>query len=121
MWADMATYKVAELTGPLLDGAVAMAEGLTFDNIHGKWCLALDEADDEMRVYEPSQDWELGGPILQKARIGLQHHSFSLSGRIEHSVDASISGCRPMAGPTPLIAAMRAYVASRLGDTVELP
>jgi len=26
-----------------------------------------------------------------------------------------------MTGPTPLIAAMRCYVASRLGDTVEIP
>ncbi len=105
--------KTSELIGPALDWAVAkcrvtnpIAEFDYFfiknhENGHGHY----------------STDWSQGGPIIEREKIELsidcaevfcwwaQHQ---LSDSMEH-------------GHTPLIAAMRCYVASKLGDEVEIP
>ena len=58
----------------------------------------------------PSTDWSQGGPIIEREGIGI----FPLgNGR------GWAAGLR--SGPTPLIAAMRCYVASKLGDEVDVP
>ena len=62
-----------------------------------------------------STNWSQGGPIIDRERISLRHIGKSIKGDIWDAGDNEIEG------PTPLIAAMRCYCASKLGDTVEVP
>ena len=96
--------KTAELTGAALDWAVAECEGLK-GNVLG--AILAGEL-------SPSTQWHYGGPIIEREGIDLQCQNQGLW-CADLGLDASIYG------PTPLIAAMRCYVASRLGDEVELP
>jgi len=93
--------KTSELTGPALDRAVAMANGNT-----GHFLID---------GYSPSTNWAQGGPIIERAGISVRE---VLTGFWCAEVDA---GDYEYEGPTPLIAAMRCYVASKLGDEVEVP
>jgi hypothetical protein len=99
-------YKVAELEGALLDAAVWLAMGVTPEKVaeHGG-------------APQYSTKWERGGPIIERERIELH------TGSADHPYWEAICGAQDVqaGGPTPLIAAMRAYVASKFGETVELP
>lgn len=69
-------------------------------------------------VWRPSTDWALGGPIIEREKIRLD--CAWNPGPWEGS--CKIDGVTAWTeGPTPLIAAMRCYVASKLGDEVEIP
>lgn len=91
-----------ELTGAALDWAVAKAEGL--DYFHP-----------EIGPSQPdySTDWAQGGPIIQREKIELEYDGFAWWARIKADDDYT--------GLTPLRAAMRCYVASKLGDEIEIP
>jgi len=117
----MSTHKTAELIGPLLDAAVALAEGIRPYNFRNKWCLIVDEGEDETKVYEPSIDWELGGPMIERERIELSCKGASCKPSWEALIAYGNTNDVIQIGPTPLIAAMRAYVASKFGAEVELP
>jgi hypothetical protein len=91
--------KTDELTGAALDWAVAKCEGVEIIVRQENWDWY-------------SSSWEQGGPIIERERIATAWHLtrwVAWRGVIEHP------------GPTPLIAAMRCYVASRLGDDIEIP
>ena len=64
--------------------------------------------------YHPSTDWSQGGPIIERERIELKGDGGTdwLASHNNESVEF---------GPTPLIAAMRCLVASKLGDEIEIP
>jgi hypothetical protein len=105
----MATHKTAELTGALLDAAVAKAEGMTA--VVGK-------------LWFPSTDWGDGGPIIERERIEVSPWpgpGWQAWVRPEYDYGDMVKNAGEGAGPTPLIAAMRAYVASKFGEEVELP
>jgi hypothetical protein len=108
----MTTHKTADLEGALLDAAVARAEGrgLLFD-FRGEPAQCFVDG----VLYSPSTDWSLGGPIVQRERIELLRSGPGWCAQVGSSKGAVEDG------HTPLIAAMRAYVASRFGETVELP
>jgi len=117
--------RTAELTGPALDWAVAKCEGITVKYQPGFLTYSeikfLADWDDALE-YSPSTDWSQGGPIIERERIRIVPYPLR---RIKEGwwagfdyADERAIGC---AGPTPLIAAMRCFVASRLGDTVEVP
>ena len=125
------TVRVADLIGPALDYAVAKAEGL-FDKelrIAGSVVKAIYFDTDSTHplvwlepvcggIYMPSTMHSIGGPIIERERIDLQAPVLSC----ELGWLASMASREPMMfGPTPLIAAMRAYVMSRLGDTIDIP
>ena len=79
---------------------------------------------DDSPGYSPSTDWSIGGPIIEKEEIGIRRNAPCSRGReweASPSITAKGAGGRWGYGPTPLIAAMRAYVASKLGDEVEIP
>ena len=114
--------KTSELTGAALDWAVARCEGGVGDNqLIGAW-------------YTPSTDWAHGGPIIERESIFVIREQSGFKGR---RLWAATSGANKAVGlnedsiklyredfyfgPTPLIAAMRCYVASKLGDDVEIP
>jgi hypothetical protein len=137
-------YKVAELEGALLDAVVAKAEGFPFrlfgpnTSLPQGLCNALREIEGEADwgAWAPSEIWDHGGPIIQRELIVIEPRA-SVDGLPENSMigAAAKAGHQYVlpepawaerswewqTGPTYLIAAMRAYVASKYGETVELP
>jgi hypothetical protein len=96
--------KTDDLTGAALDWAVAMADGVKV--------IVLDKQIVWPEDYEPSARWAVGGPIIEREKIATAWHItrwVAWRGVIEHP------------GPTPLIAAMRCFVAAKLGDDIDLP
>lgn len=73
-------------------------------------------------AYSPTTDWGQGGPIIEWEMIELTRGTENSNGWTAtidlYEGDAMRESCT---GPTPLIAAMRCYVASKLGDEVEVP
>ena len=65
--------------------------------------------------FMPASDWCHGGPIIERERIVLAPAGDGWRAAKFDRVEAS-----PWRGATPLIAAVRAYVASKFGDEVEL-
>ena len=72
------------------------------------------------KPYWFSSVWGQGGPIIEREKIHLTHrYGELLSG---NNWTAFLDKPHRYAeGATPLIAAMRCYVASKLGDEVEIP
>ena len=108
--------KTAELIGAALDWAVARCEPNMLDLYYSddNEPLILEEAPDYHQVWEPSSNWVQGGPIIERERINI--NDFGGEG---WEADDSLG--RYGYGSTPLIAAMRCYVASTLGDDVDVP
>jgi hypothetical protein len=99
--------KTNELSGAQLDYAVARAEG-RFDE------LDFEAIPPQFRGnISYSTDWALSGSIIEREGIALYLYSDS-------EWNAHVGG-KESVGLTPLIAAMRCYVASKLGDEIEIP
>ena len=96
--------KTSELSGATLDWVVAKCEGYNPDN-------------NPTDLYF-STDWAQGGPIIERELIAIR---FICEGRWESWWSGWPKSSHAFYGPTPLIAAMRCYVASKLGDEVEVP
>jgi len=103
--------KTSELTGHALDWAVAMCEGIDHDTA----AMNIMFGDDNDWFLAPSTDWAQGGPIIEREGIELLCESLGF-----RWVAMPQKGPE-WRGPTPLIAAMRCYVASKLGDEVDVP
>jgi hypothetical protein len=77
--------------------------------------------------YTPSTDWAQGGPIIERDGIELQCNTSALQAAAYKNANPDWFACLKFKradhwhGTTPLIAAMRCYVASKLGDEVEIP
>jgi len=106
--------KTAELTGAALNWAVASIELTGHDDYTN--VLMVTVGDDNDWRYNPSTDWAQGGAIIE--REGMQLWK---GGEWCASLDQSFNPPDFQTGTTPLIAAMRCYVASKLGDEVEIP
>ena len=128
----MPKIKVSEASGVVLNWLVATYEHTTKHHKYGTPCINPKTK----RVYEteglrqigvnfaPTTDWAQGGPIIERGEIGLKRNAPCSEGRqweASPSITAKGAGGRWGYGPTPLIAAMRCYVASKLGDEVEVP
>jgi hypothetical protein len=100
--------KTSELTGAALDWAVAKCEEAC---IGDGYYTGIVLRDGEVK-YTPSSDWSQGGPIIEREGLTLTHQDIWVA-----QTDDDLFAY----GPTPLMAAMRCYVASKLGDTVEVP
>ena len=117
--------KTKDLTGAALDWLVAKAD----ENLHPKGDVRLldgkvftiepgnYEQSDRWQRYSPSTSWAQGGPILDRERITIRQWTDMPISHAYMPHDGAPWG----AGPTPLIAAMRCYVASKLGREVEVP
>lgn len=115
--------KTSELTGPALDWAVAKCEGELLRNdyyTHESEGVFMLESGEVSWVYSPSTKWNQGGPIIEREVVSLGKEEGAWRA-LCWGVDGPNPELYSMNGPTPLIAAMRAYVASRLGDEVEVP
>lgn len=71
----------------------------------------------ESRRLNYSTDWTQGGPIIEREKISIIANYKQQWTATKHLVGNSYY----LEGPTPLIAAMRCYVASKLGDDIEIP
>lgn len=113
--------KVAEATEPQLDWLVAKCEGvLDGDRYPDDFWDSLTISD-EGELW--STNWRLGGPIIERESITLRTNA-NVPGHWAAFIDFGGSNCSVRArrsGPTSLIAAMRCYVASKLGDEVDVP
>jgi hypothetical protein len=112
--------KTSELTGAALDWAVAKCEpddtlAIYFDESTGEPLCHDDWPNNQ--EYKPSTDWAQGGPIIEREWIDLHCVNDSLW----EAECPAVGGLAMQNGPTPLIAAMRCYCASKLGDEVEVP
>lgn len=96
--------ETAKLTGAALDWAVAQCEGISVRN----------GFDDNCPEYSTS--WAQGGPIIEREGISINSH---LDGYEWFARD--YWGLNEQAAELPLVAAMRCYVANKLGDTVDMP
>lgn len=102
--------KTSELSGAALDWAVAKCEG-----------------EQPSRYTYYSTDWSVAGPIIHREQIDVFcRPSGSKYSKVPDWASAKyLYPNQPAAflqsGPTPLIAAMRCFVSSRLGDEVEVP
>jgi hypothetical protein len=112
----MRAVKVSTLIGPALDWAVAKAMGKeTWRAASGKLHLVY-RGIYETEVFQPSVRWAQGGPIIERETIGLFFDRACGNQWRANHITAPYQ-----LGPTPLVAAMRCYVASKLGDEVEIP
>lgn len=112
----MKTIKVSEAQDQVLDWLVAQAEGnvrLQYDSREG---LVISNVIGWI-PYRPSLAWQQGGPIIEREGIGW----FDARKEKGYCQAAKPGAEFVQRGPTPLIAAMRCYVASKLGETVEVP
>ena len=107
--------KTSELQGPALDWAVAECEELGIRRLSGGEFLLADGD-----FWFPSTDWAQGGPIIEREKISVMF-SFDLGVWVSAIGELWVPEEGGVHGPTPLIAAMRCYVASKLGDEVEVP
>jgi hypothetical protein len=101
--------KTSELEGEMLNRAVAKCEGQVY---HGPaWT-------------KYSTDWTQGGPIIEREGISicnLEANSSGVEGWTASMGELWSPQDDGLVSATPLIAAMRCYVASKLGDEVEVP
>lgn len=76
----------------------------------------------DAQPYSPTSNWAQGGPIIEREQIRLRMWN-KKRGESRHGLWCAGIHNKVLGidGPTPLIAAMRCYVASKLGDEVEIP
>ena len=121
----MTKVNTSELVDASLDWAVAKCMGVKVGRPLG-WNKSLATVANIKCYpygppsYSPSTEWRQGGPIIERQRIRLEPLPDNgwrgyLPGKCGIWVD--IYGREA----TPLVAAMRCYVASKMGDEVEVP
>lgn len=113
--------KTSEATNLQLDYLVAQALGekpkVNMES-HGKvWYGTWLTKDDYRRCPEYSTDWSQGGPIIEREVISVIGFYPDPKQWNAHQEGLHFfEDC-----PTPLIAAMRCYIASKLGEEVDIP
>ena len=127
-------HKTAELEGFWLHYAVGKAEGfvdmLISPHPAGQPVRRFDRGSEVPYTdWAPAERWDQGGPIIERERIGVWPTDYFVSHATLPGAPIENFGaeCRLpgrawlMFGRTMLEAGMRAFVASKLGEEVELP
>lgn len=129
----MSLRKTPELTGPALDWAVAKCEGRKIEfnyqyteetKFDGWWQLGPNHWQ-PLNSY--STDWAQGGPIIEREfiTVGPYHDKAGKpTGVFQAYIGWDVEQLESLFqcdGPTPLIAAMRCFVVSKLGHEVDVP
>ena len=102
--------KTAGLIDTALDWAVTKCEGFDHEVTSSEWGM-----------WGWATDWAQGGPIIEREGINLVYQGDA------HDWNASLWDYAEQdwhlhtEGPTPLVAAMRCRVASKLGDEIDVP
>jgi len=116
----MKTVQVSDLSGAALDWAVAMAEGLKIRTVTKRGLTIIGHS-----PYLPRKVWNIAGPIIEREEIAIEpiahydsrDHVSGWDALMYYNGGLDVS----YTGETPLLAAMRCYVASKYGDTIEVP
>lgn len=149
--AETVSVKVQELSGSRLDWAVAKALGCELVSAHdhfrriaaGAWSEEkiveqLGKMANEQMIIDPmtrnavpipafSTFWQSAGPIIDRENMWLSSARYMApsvtpdADRAWMAKSLALAPIAPMCGPTPLVAAMRCYVASKCGEVVEIP
>lgn len=102
-------WLVAKCEGALMPiGNVMLIGTQLFITVGGDWA-AYGKVE-----YSPSSDWSQAGPIIEREEIATDCDGATWCASYNTHPTANY-------GPTPLIAAMRCYVTSKLGGEVEIP
>ena len=110
--------KIEDLTGPALDWAVTSIEDP--DALR----YGVDDWIEQRRYgrgeypHRYHQNWAQGGPIIERERIDVRYtgQTWGAARQLNEYEEPD-----EWFGPTPLMAAMRCYVASRLREEVDIP
>jgi len=133
--------KVQDLTKLQLNWAVATSEGhpkaIDTSGLDGpvvicgfkQKMLHSNREGQEWIAYQPSSNWAQGGPIIEREiTMMFKHLADAWTAQIRHEKEHPslvkrkvTTGWTNASGPTPLIAALRCFVASKVGDEVEIP
>jgi hypothetical protein len=114
--------KVDSLIGPALNWAVVKCE----EPVGGYKSWVQEDVDKGIipAGHHYSTDWLWGGPIIERERITIEAYgdypNWVASLTYEEKEFDGVARAE-VRGTTPLIAAMRAYVASKMGDEIEVP
>lgn len=112
--------KTSELSGKALDWAVETLEiqRMRDEGEHVKeWWVEQKQSDPSPY----SEDWLLAGPIIERERIDVISDAPATAEWTAKMHDDDFEVVSHEDGFTPLIAATRAYVASKMGDEVDVP
>jgi hypothetical protein len=110
--------QTSNLIGAQLDWAVAQCDGGKALTPYAHGFLTSNGY-----PFRPSTDWSQGGPILEGINVSQTLISSGIGDSVFDTLvwSAQTGSGGYYEGETPLIAAMRGYVASKLGDEVEIP
>ena len=110
--------KVSEATPLQLDWLVAQCEGVDLSGKDRSAATNFLIGCKCQRKHRYSADWLLGGPIIERESIAVtpceDMETWAADMQFRQGVETQY-------GSTPLIAALRCFVSSRLGDEVEVP
>lgn len=104
----MKRIAVSELTGAALDYFVASSLD------RGDLCAQIEDRPISY-TFRPSQSWGDGGPIVERENMTIE------GATTERGWLANIGMSCEQEGPSPLVAAMRCFVASQWGEFVDVP
>lgn len=122
--------RTAHLTGPSLDWVVAKCEGLNPNSdpkVRRQYVGYSGFAEANgfgHAIKHYSTDWSQGGPIIEREgiKVGIIDDSAPVIWAAQLSDPwRKLESVHSRTGTTPLVAAMRCYVESRMGEFVEVP
>ncbi len=111
---------ISALTGEALNFAVAVAEGYDPSVSLGRTCYLHRPT--RSLVYPQYMEWEDAGPIIEREKVCLMYKPYSrewhakITGTIDYVLVVTIRWAY-----SPIVAAMRCFVASKLNAEVEIP
>ncbi|WP_263227521.1 DUF2591 domain-containing protein [Pseudomonas alabamensis] len=125
---NLIEVKTADLAGEQLAWAVAKAEGLDvqleppqYGNPWRVFVWRVGEATTKLERYSPHEDWALGGLLIEKYAAmvrGCPNQMYATLAIARVRINGALAW---RSGQTPLVALGRAIVASKLGDTLQVP
>jgi hypothetical protein len=115
--------ETSELIGPALDWAVECAKG-THWSPNGYFVFKTPDGKNRAFSSKPeghySTDWSQGGPIIERGVVSLGVEDGGWRA-LCWGKDGPNPELYSLRGPTTLVAAMRCYVASKMGNEVNIP
>jgi len=122
----MALVQVKDAEGSVLDWMVARCKGTPavrmFENSKGFRVYENESMKMQGINFAPSTNWSQGGPIIEREKIELippKDEDDNEWMAVWYKCEDAEAGIQ--VGTSPIIAAMRCYVSSVLGDEVEVP